>query len=396
MTVAFSAKIFSHQADFILSKGHPVPRVLLTTMRGLDGKGGVERLMKSFSDARSDFGEVTLSALTTSSDRAPFPIRLAQWVGAYLSFLWGCLANRFDIVHVNLAWRGSTWRKIVYIQTARLFGKIVLIHLHGSGYNDFYASVSPRLQAAIRHAFACADRVVVLSEYWRKFVVDTLGIDPGKVVEIANGVAPLARSGQRSSKAANTPVIILFLGEVGERKGVPTLIEAAARPELAGLSWRMVIAGNGDLAHYEAEAKRLGVADRVTFPGWQDETSVARLLGEADLLVLPSQAENQPISILNAMSAALPVVASNVGAIPEMVENGKSGILIGPGDPAALAAALSELISHPSERERMGARGEEIFRARFRLEDTIRRFRDLYVLLWNERGAEAGSKPAIR
>jgi glycosyltransferase involved in cell wall biosynthesis len=379
-----------------ISKGSPVPRVLLTTMRGLDGRGGVERLMKSFYDARSDFGEVSLSALTTSSDRGAFPVRIAKWAGAYLSFLWGCLANRFDIVHVNLAWRGSTWRKIVYIHTARLFGKKVLLHLHGSGYDGFYASVSPRMQAAIRRAFRCSDRVVVLSGYWRRFVVDTLGIDSGKVVEIANGVAPLARSGPRPRRAVDAPVVILFLGEVGERKGVSTLIEAAARPELAGSSWRMIVAGNGDLAFYGAEAQRLGVGGRIAFPGWQDEASVARLLEEADILVLPSRAENQPISILNAMSAALPVVASNVGAIPEMVEDGVSGILVGPGDPTALAGALAELISDPSARERMGRRGEEIFRARFRLEDTIRRFRDLYLSLWNERRAEAGARPSIR
>lgn len=369
-----------------------MPRVLLTTMRGLDGKGGVERLMKSFYDARAEFAPVTLSALTTSSDRGPLPVRMVQWAGAYLSFVGGCIANRFDIVHVNLAWRGSTWRKMVYIHTARLFGKKTLLHLHGSGYDRFYASVTPRQQAAIRGAFARADVIVVLSEYWRRFVVDTLGMDAGKVAEIANGVAPLARSGARLPKAENEPVTILFLGEVGTRKGVPTLLEAAARPELAGLPWRMIVAGNGDLAHYEAEAQRLGVADRVTFPGWQDEPAVARLLETADLLVLPSQAENQPISILNAMSGALPVVASNVGAIPEMVEDGRSGVLVAPGDPIALAAALARLVKDPAERDRMGRRGEEIFRARFQLDETIRRFRELYLSLWHQPASKAAAR----
>jgi glycosyltransferase involved in cell wall biosynthesis len=379
----------------ITNKGSPVPRVLLTTMRGLDGKGGVERLMKSFYDARAEFADITFVPLTTASEDGPFPVRAAQWAVAWLRFLWGCLANRFDIAHINLAWRGSTWRKIVYIRTAALFGKKTILHLHGSGYDRFYESVSPRRQAAIRSAFARADRIVVLSEYWRRFVVETLGADPDKVVEIANGVAPPARSGPRLPRPAGGAVTILFLGEIGERKGVPTLLEATARPELADLPWKMIIAGNGDLAAYEAEARRLGIAERVTFPGWQDEASVARLLEDADLLVLPSQAENQPISILNAMSAGLPVVASNVGAIPEMIEDRRSGILVPPRDPAALASALRELISDPAERERMGKRGEEIFRARFRLDETIRRFRDLYLAVWNE-PAKSGSAPAAR
>ena len=125
-----------------------------------------------------------LDARTTASEIGPFPVRAVKWSAAYLRFLWGCLANRFDIAHINLAWRGSTWRKIVYIQTAALFGKKTVLHLHGSGYDRFYASVSPRKQAAIRGAFARADRVVVLSEYWRKFVVDTLGTNPDKVIKI--------------------------------------------------------------------------------------------------------------------------------------------------------------------------------------------------------------------
>ena len=75
-------------------------------------------------------------------------------------------------------------------------------------------------------------------------------------------------------------------------------------------------------------------------------------------------------------------------------KTGEAEFSSAPGDPAALAAALGELISNPSERERMGRRGEEIFRARFRLDETIRRFRELYLSLWNEPGAKAGSKAA--
>ena len=356
-------------------------RVLLTTMRGLDGKGGVERLMKSFYDSREDFGEVTFTTLATAAADSPFVILLAKWIAVYLTFVWLCLANRFDIAHINIAWRGSTWRKVLYVYTARLFGKKTVLHLHGSGYDEFYASLSPRFQAAIRKAFRHSDRIVVLSEFWRKFVVETLGIDSSKVVEIANGVAPLVRSSPRVAKAPGEASIILFLGEVGTRKGVPTLLDAAARPELAGLAWRMIVAGNGDLDHYKAEATRLGIAERVDFPGWQDEPGVARLLEGADLLVLPSQAENQPISILNAMSAGLAVVASNVGAIPEMVEDGASGLLVPPRDPAALARALATLVGDPALCERMGHRGEEIFAERFRLDETVRRFRDLYLSL---------------
>ncbi len=338
-----------------------MPRVLLTTMRGLDGKGGVERLMKSFYDSRADFANITFLTLTTASEIGPLPLRVVKWTGAYLYFLWNCIANRFDIAHINLAWRGSTWRKILYIHTARLFGKKIVLHLHGSGYDRFYNSVSPRKRIAIRGAFERADRVVVLSEYWRKFVVDTLGTDPNKVVEIANGVVPHVRSGPRLPKADDAPVTVLFLGEVGERKGVSTLLEAAARPELSRSNLKIIVAGNGDLSFYEAVASRLGLAGRVTFPGWQDEAGVARLLEDADFLVLPSQAENQPISILNAMSAGLPVVASNVGAIPEMIEDGRSGILVPPRDPVALAVAVGDLVSDPSKRERMGKRGREIF-----------------------------------
>jgi glycosyltransferase involved in cell wall biosynthesis len=156
------------------------------------------------------------------------------------------------------------------------------------------------------------------------------------------------------ARGARATAQVLFLGRLSERKGVPELIDALAAPALAGLPWRATLAGDGDLPRYQAQAQRAGVADRITFTGWLDRDSVARLLAEADLLVLPSYDEGMAMSVLEAMAYAVPVICTPVGALPELVEPEVSARIVSPGDRDALAAALAALIADPTLRARFG------------------------------------------
>ena len=113
---------------------------------------------------------------------------------------------------------------------------------------------------------------------------------------------------------------------------------------------------------------------------------VPGLLPLLDLFVLPSLYEGLGIAILEAMAAGLPVVASAVGGIPEVVIHGETGLLVRPGDPVALAAALGHLLRHPEEAGFMGARGRERARERFSIESVVKRHEELYET-WVKRSA---------
>ena len=147
------------------------------------------------------------------------------------------------------------------------------------------------------------------------------------------------------------------------------------------LDWEAVIAGNGTVETARERAAALGLADRVEIPGWVDAATVSSLLATADIFVLPSHNEGLPVAILEAMGAGLPVVATPVGAIPELVIANENGILVPPGSASALAGALAALIRNPELRIRLGNSARHRVERHFRLEGTAERFVTLYRAL---------------
>jgi glycosyltransferase involved in cell wall biosynthesis len=263
------------------------------------------------------------------------------------------------LVHANLSADGSTLRKALVALLARALRVPLVVHLHSGRFFRFYARLPRPLQRAVRRLFARAERVIVLGSVWRDQVVEILGVPPGKIMVLPNAV------GRPSALARDAPpdgvCHIVFLGRLFPPKGVPELIEALASPALAGRPWRATLAGDGDAASYRAAAESGGIADRVAFPGWLQQDAVGALLREADLVVLPSHSENLPVSVVEALAYRVAVVATPVGATPELIADGESALFVPVGDSVALAAALARLIDDPALRRRIAEAGHRVF-----------------------------------
>jgi glycosyltransferase involved in cell wall biosynthesis len=148
------------------------------------------------------------------------------------------------------------------------------------------------------------------------------------------------------------------------QKGHEVLLEALARPELRQVPLLFYLAGEGPLLEaHKALANRLGLGSRVVFGGFRRD--VPRLYKGADAFLLSSHWESLPLSIREAMVAGLPVVSTNVAGVPEAVEHEGSGLLVPPGDSAALALAIAGLAGSAELRERMARRGREISDGKF-------------------------------
>jgi glycosyltransferase involved in cell wall biosynthesis len=119
--------------------------------------------------------------------------------------------------------------------------------------------------------------------------------------------------------------------------------------------WKATIAGNGDVNGSRARARSLGLADLIDIPGWVDAAEVEKILHQTDILVLPSFAENLPMAILEGFAHGIAVVATPVGAIPEVVDHERNGLIVPVGDVNELADALRRLIESPELRLRLGA-----------------------------------------
>jgi glycosyltransferase involved in cell wall biosynthesis len=171
---------------------------------------------------------------------------------------------------------------------------------------------------------------------------------------------------------AGDPPVVACVTRLEHWKGVDVLVEAAAR---VGRPFRLEIYGDGsERGQLHRRAEELGVD--VVFNGAVEDVRIR--LEQADVFVLPSRGENLPLSILEAMAAALPVVASRVGGIPELVEDGVTGVLVEPGDADALARGLRDLLEDDERRREQGRQGSGRARERFGSERMIASFVDLY------------------
>ncbi len=149
---------------------------------------------------------------------------------------------------------------------------------------------------------------------------------------------------------------VVFVGRLDPVKGVPLLLEAFAKIRARHPGARLTVAGDGrSKERLMARARDLGL--EVAFPGYLDEGQVAALLASADMLVLPSFAEGLPVVLMEALAAAVPVIATQIAGVPELVENGVSGLIVPPGDEEALAEAIDRLLADPALRARMGQAG---------------------------------------
>ncbi len=185
----------------------------------------------------------------------------------------------------------------------------------------------------------------------------------------------------------------LAVGRLWEQKDYPTLLKAF-RP-LAAAPARLAIAGRGPLLDdLKLQAQQLGIGEAVTFLGVRHD--IPALLSAADGFVLSSAWEGMPNVVMEALAAALPVVATRVGGVPELVETGKSGFVVAPRDPHALSQAMQQLMSLPRERlKEMGRRGRQHIAEHYGMDSMAARWISLFEELLNQKGisvSNSGSK----
>ncbi|HWO02174.1 MAG TPA: N-acetyl-alpha-D-glucosaminyl L-malate synthase BshA, partial [Blastocatellia bacterium] len=184
----------------------------------------------------------------------------------------------------------------------------------------------------------------------------------------------------RRSLAPNGEKIILHISTFRPIKRISDCIQVAARMrELGGHAVKLVMCGDGpERVDAEALAERLGVADWVQFVGKKPQSDILKYLSAADLFLLPSQSESFGLSALEAMACEVPVVATRVGGVPEVVEEGGCGYLLEVGDITGMAEVAIRVLSDDRERERLGKRGREIAIRRFANDRIIPQYEALY------------------
>ncbi|MEM9755872.1 MAG: glycosyltransferase family 4 protein, partial [Pseudomonadota bacterium] len=188
------------------------------------------------------------------------------------------------------------------------------------------------------------------------------------------GVSPerYDRTGTRSGAGLH----LVFVGRLAPVKGLRVLMAALRRLDAPDV--RLTVVGDGpERAALQALAAPLGAA--VRFTGYQSQEEVAQILATADAFVLPSFAEGVPVVLMEALAAGLPVIATRITGVPELVEDGVSGLLVTPGDPGALAAAIADLSARADRGRSLGAAGRKTVRAEFAIDREAARLAALFT-----------------
>jgi glycosyltransferase involved in cell wall biosynthesis len=218
---------------------------------------------------------------------------------------------------------------------------------------------------------------VAVSRFLARAVERASQLPEGSVLTIPNGVPDVAVAGTHLDVAGQ---VVGAVGRFEHSKGFDVLIRAiAAVPNVD-----LVLIGDGDgEAALRALIAELGVDPRVHLPGWSDQPR--SLMAGFDLVVVPSRAEAFGLVAVEAMLASRPVVASDVGGLPEVVEHSRTGLLVPPDDPDALSSAIRTLLDDAPRREEMGARGRERALEHFSVVTMTEAYESLYDTLASER-----------
>lgn len=282
--------------------------------------------------------------------------------------------NKPDVVHIHMSYKGSFIRKYLIHNLCKRNEIPDIIHLHGSEFKKWYDETSGFMKMKIKQLLLEAKAFVVLGDKWEQAIKEIE--QKTKTVVVSNTVAV-----PQESVNWNEPFSILFLGVLIKRKGVSDLLKATKimKEKLTINEFNVIIAGIGpEENNLKKEAKDLNIESIVDFVGWTDGEMKKKLLKKCQMLVLPSYNEGLPIAILEAMSYAMPIVASNVGDISSAVIDGVNGSLIESGNVEMLANELCKIIENKSLYERYSINSKKICNEYFSDEKYFNIFNDLY------------------
>lgn len=240
-----------------------------------------------------------------------------------------------------------------------------------------------------------ADAFVCVSELDRRRMIEIERIDPEKIVVIRNAVpAPPAPTGHdvraELSIADGTPVIGAVC-RLYPQKALDVFLRAAKIVAESVPALRGVIAGDGpERSRLEALARELGLDRSFVFLGRRDD--VPDVLAALDIAVLSSDFEGTPLALMECMEAGLPIVATRVGGVPEMIEDGVHGVLVEPQDPAALAGEIKALIADPHRARTLGDNARARRREEFAIEVAAKRIGGLYEELYARSSRGSGDR----
>lgn len=281
-----------------------------------------------------------------------------------------------DILHVHYAVPHATAAILALEMLSAERRPKLITTLHGT--DTTLLGRDPDYGPAVRHALARSDAITAVSQ----FLADETHrvLRPGRPIEVIHNFfspKPVRRSREvvRHELGLGKEALVLHLSNLRPLKRIDRLLETSAliRPRE---SFKLLILAGGDFTPFKSEVRRLGLEDRVIVR--ENVLEIEDYLNAADLGLFTSDSESFCLSILEAMAFGRPSVSTSVGGIPEVIDQGRSGLLVPSGAPADMAQAVASLIADPELRDRLGRAAQEKARAEFSADRIVSRYEAFY------------------
>lgn len=286
--------------------------------------------------------------------------KMMRFLFSPFQFLWRLIRQKPQIVHLNTSMDPKGyWRDLVYLLIARTLGKKIVYQVHGGALPQQFFENNRLMSILLRQVLRSADVVVLLGQEmlhaYRNFSPDLhLEVIPN-AIEL--GVDP---EWKRIISTGDRPLCLAYVGRLAESKGIFEIVDALGILDKHGKNMQLIIAGDGpDEARLRNRVETLGLQHRVKFVGVVYGAEKDRVWNESDLFVFPTYCEGLPYALLESMAARTPPLASPVGAIPDVMEDGVHGLFVPPRNPQALADAVGRLDDDRAWIHRMGELGRQ-------------------------------------
>jgi glycosyltransferase involved in cell wall biosynthesis len=315
------------------------------------------------------------------------PLDAGPTVARLIAFGRRIRAARPDIFHAHLSWPLACRHGLATAIGARVPVIVATEHLY------FDVDVGTRTALVQRVLARGIDAYIAVSRATAAALAAALPIPAGKIRVVHNGIPVKSFASPSTHPDVANPLrnkedrpVVLAVGRLHEQKGHRFLVDAASAIPVA----RFAVAGDGpDRASLETQVHASGLQDRFTFLGARRD--ISHLLAACDVFVLASLYEGLPLSVLEAMAAGKPVVATRVGGVEEAIVDGATGLLVRSGNAGELAAAIRWILADPQRARAMGEAGRERVNRHFTADRMVSKTVDLYEQLWKSARAHRTS-----
>jgi len=293
-----------------------------------------------------------------------------------IKFFYYLIAKRPNTVFVFAAHDYSFYEKGLMIYLASFFGKRTILAPR-SGFLIDNVSNSEKYKARAAKILKKSDLILCQGTYWKNFFTENFALDEQKLVVINNCI-DYKQFYKKNLQEDEPPLSVLFMGWVDKNKGIFDLVKAMELLKDKNIRWKFAGDGIG-MTELKEKLKETGLAEKTDIYGWIFGEIKLKALQQADVFVLPSYREGLPNAVLEAMAAQTAVICSNVGAIPDLINQGENGFMVEAGDHLDLVNRITEIYQDRELRIKLSKNAHSTIKNSFSLEAIIPKFEALLL-----------------